>query len=663
MKLPKFSFRKKSKPDTQTEESGQQAEPEEQVVGPGASAAQSSGGAKQWLILHFEKICLVAAGLIFGFLIYTAVGKLSLNPRQDATELANKAQQMETMIEQSDWDGSTDRIPDFAAQVRDASRPIEKDKYSFKSIVGFESEKLRKRTWPKFLPAENLWVEGGSGIFWIAGQQEEAKDDPLNKDAPNAGGNAVKLSRGDYEGQLAPKGAMAEMKHWAAVTALIPSKKQNMLYERTFQEAEDYRPGEDVPNYLLARIRRMQLTADDPEGKNLDWDNPDFQWEWTPQSAKNKTSVAETALGRLNPKKHDRWATGARELVDARYIHPRLTTPLGPLGYIGWQQWATHPEIPLAKKKSADNTDDLKQKIRGGGGNRILNGRIGRGNGNAAKNAVGPDRAEQFADFFNPPEKDSDQDSTNKADDNGKENRTLDSVADENQLLRLFDFNVEPGKTYIYQVQLLLKNPNHNKPSRILRDPAHRKSLFVPDQKLPWSKQSAPVYIPPLTEVFAAAVADPVKKEATVIIKTPSGSEGSLLIGELTLPQGGVVVDGSLPKERSYKMDGLTQQLLRGDDPLDAELLLVDIRSQVPLAGETGVSDLLFLDASGEFLLKNTASVLDQKEANLFTRLSSAYDQGIKKQQEAQEKRNRDKDEDGKQKDEALLDGKKAKGK
>ena len=90
MKLPKFSFRKKSKPDTQTEESGQQAEPEEQVVGPGASAAQSSGGAKQWLILHFEKICLVAAGLIFGFLIYTAVGKLSLNPRQDATELANK---------------------------------------------------------------------------------------------------------------------------------------------------------------------------------------------------------------------------------------------------------------------------------------------------------------------------------------------------------------------------------------------------------------------------------------------------------------------------------------------------------------------------------------------------------------------------------------------
>jgi hypothetical protein len=225
---------------------------------------------------------------------------------------------------------------------------------------------------------------------------------------------------------------------------------------------------------------------------------------------------------------------------------------------------------------------------------------------------------------------------------------------------------VEPGKTYVYQVQLLLKNPNHNKPSRILRDPAHRKSPFVPDQKLPWSKQSSPVYIPPLTEVFAAAVADPVKKEATVIIKTPSGSEGSLLIGELTLPQGGVVVDGSLIKERAYKIDGLTQQLFRGDDPLDAELLLVDIRSRIPLAGETGVSDLLFLDASGEFLLKNTASVLDQKEVKLFTRLSSVYDQGIEKQQkqqEAQEKRNQDKDQDGDQNDKNLLGGNKAKGK
>ena len=99
---------------------------------------------------------------------------------------------------------------------------------------------------------------------------------------------------------------------------------------------------------MLARIQRIEVTPDDPEGGKADWSHPDLQWEWTPQSAQSEISVSGTALGRLNPGKHDSWATEADELVDSRYVHPRLTTPLGPLGYSDWQPWATHPEIPLA---------------------------------------------------------------------------------------------------------------------------------------------------------------------------------------------------------------------------------------------------------------------------------------------------------------------------
>ena len=29
---------------------------------------------------------------------------------------------------------------------------------------------------PKFLPAEDIWVEGGSGVFWIAGQQQNERN-------------------------------------------------------------------------------------------------------------------------------------------------------------------------------------------------------------------------------------------------------------------------------------------------------------------------------------------------------------------------------------------------------------------------------------------------------------------------------------------------------
>jgi hypothetical protein len=654
MKLPNFSFRKKAKIDPHEES-------EEKNIGPIGVDTTSSGGGKQWLILHLEKIVLATAVIVFVLLIYSAVGKLSLNRKQDAKELANKADQMEALIEQSDWDGSADQIPDFAAQVKEANKPIGQDNYSFKSLVGFEARKIRKRTWPKFLPAESVWVEGGSGIFWISKQtNEEAARKPLLDDAPQEDENSITLSPINCEGEFAPKNATAEIKHWAAITALIPTKQQTMLYERTFQEAEAYQPLEDVPNYVLARIKRVEIDPDDPTGTtNIDWENPDYQWEWAPQLAKNQVNVSETALGRLQPRKHDRWATEARELVDARYVHPKLTTPLGPLGYTSWHQWATHPEIPFSQSKPLARAGNAKRKIRGGIGNRIPDNRGGRDNEPQVKNNNTPNRDNQFTDFFEQPDKGLEKDSSNQKNvpDKEEKHQTAKKIADENQLLRLFDFNVEPGKTYVYQVQLLLKNPNHNKPSRILRDPGHRKPMFVPDKKLPWSKQSAPVYIPPLTEVYASAVADSVEKEATVIIKTPTGSEGALIISELTLPQGGVVATDSIKTGKSYKMDGLSRKLIEGEDPLNAELLLVDIRSQTPFAGQSGISDLLFLDISGEFLLKSTGSGIDQDQARRFSALSSSFEQA-KEKQKREGKNNAAKDgkgKDGKEQDEDLL--------
>ena len=110
MKFPKVSFRKKSKTDKQEPSA-------EAIVGPGVSNTKGGSGGKQWLMLHVEKICLLAAIGIFGFLVYSVAGKLSLDPKQNPEELANKAEQMEARMEQSDGDGFEERIPDFAAQV------------------------------------------------------------------------------------------------------------------------------------------------------------------------------------------------------------------------------------------------------------------------------------------------------------------------------------------------------------------------------------------------------------------------------------------------------------------------------------------------------------------------------------------------------------------
>ena len=330
----------------------------------------------------------------------------------------------------------------------------------------------------------------------------------------------MKLPQAIYQGEPAPEGATAEIKHWAVITALIPSKKQKAIYERHFQEAEAYQPLEDVPDYMLARIQRIEVTPDDPQGEKADWSHPDLQWEWTPQSAQSEVSISETALGRLNPGKHDSWATEADEMVDPQYVHPRLTTPLGPLGYSGWQPWATHPEIPLAVKNRPQNAEDPRRGNRPG--NR--DGPPPKGRGNPVWNKKEPDRGDRFGDFFTPPAEETGlQIPITQPANKPEEKQPPQQLANQNQLLRLFDFNVEPGKTYLYRVQLLLKNPNHDQPSRILKNPRDRKPRFTLDTWLPWSRQSAPVYIPPVMAVYAGGISDPEKKVATVIIKKPIG--------------------------------------------------------------------------------------------------------------------------------------------
>ena len=628
MKFPKFSFRKKSKPDKQEPSA-------ESVVGPGVSNTKGGSGGKQWLLLHVEKVFLLAAIGIFGFLVYSVAGKLSLEPKQNPGELANKAEQMGARMEQSDGDGSEEHIPDFAAQVEKAIQSIKTDTYGFEALTGVEARQLRKRTRPQFLPAEDIWVEGGRGIFWLTGEAKE-EDNPPENGVPGT----KKESPIHFPGKPAPKGSKAKIKHWAVITALIPSKKQKVIYKRHFQEAEAYQPLEDVPEYVLARIQRIEVAPDDPEGKKADWSHPDLQWEWTPQSAQSEISVSGTALGRLNPGKHDSWATEADELVDPQYVHPRLTTALGPLGYQGWQQWATHPEIPLAVKNRPQNAEDPRRGNRPGDGNRNRDGPSPKGRGNPVWNKKDPDRGDRFGDFFTPPAEETGVDPITQPANKPEEEQSPQQLVNQNQLLRLFDFDVDPGKTYLYRVQLLLKNPNHGQPSRILKNPRDRKPRFTLDTWLPWSRQSAPVYIPPVVAVYAGGVSDPVKKEAIVIVKKPTGPEGALQIGKFGVQQGSVI-GGKL--EDSLIMDGLSGKLVKGTQPLDTDLLLVDIRPRGLEAGGTGLSELLLLDATGQFLLRNTA--LDQEQVALFNKLSASYERANAQKQ--QEKKTENDDEGG----------------
>jgi hypothetical protein len=84
-------------------------------------------------------------------------------------------------------------------------------------------------------------------------------------------------------------------------------------------------------------------------------------------------------------------------------------------------------------------------------------------------------------------------------------------------LFRFFDFTVEPGKRYIYRVQLALNNPNNGEKTVNLEKPEYAKKLYLVDAK--WSEPSPVVSIPNDTSTLAIAVEQPKR-----LIGDPLGS-------------------------------------------------------------------------------------------------------------------------------------------
>ncbi|MCS7237699.1 MAG: hypothetical protein NZ899_05445 [Thermoguttaceae bacterium] len=78
------------------------------------------------------------------------------------------------------------------------------------------------------------------------------------------------------------------------------------------------------------------------------------------------------------------------------------------------------------------------------------------------------------------------------------------------QLFRFFDFTVEPGKQYVYRVQLVLFNPNYRLDPQYLERPELAEQPWLETQ---WSEATEPVWVP----MDARVVVGPVKPAPTVM--------------------------------------------------------------------------------------------------------------------------------------------------
>jgi hypothetical protein len=71
------------------------------------------------------------------------------------------------------------------------------------------------------------------------------------------------------------------------------------------------------------------------------------------------------------------------------------------------------------------------------------------------------------------------------------------------KLFRFTDFDVQPGHSYRYRVQLVLKNPNYGISADALATPAVKPE---PYRDTPWSDASAVANVPPAPRLLAAGI-------------------------------------------------------------------------------------------------------------------------------------------------------------
>jgi hypothetical protein len=278
--------------------------------------------------------------------------------------------------------------------------------------------------------------------------------------------------------------------YWAVVLAKVPIKDQCKLYRDALENARGYDPDSDSPRYLGYRVQRAEVRAGE-QIKESDWKAV------TVYNGKGKPigsavslltlygrAADESAGIKAVPGVVDDWAAEAVEVVDPRYLDNDgvLAFPLPPLVGRDWGAEVSHSEIPLASKASAEPEPDAPQpddkqatpaaptedlfsggdaSATGAGSRRRPPASMGRGGGGREMG-----RGEEYGGGriqyrsseapqggrgreYGPPAR-------------GGSRNTSSEMAPQvaNWLLRFFDFSVEPGKKYVYRVQLVLQDPN-----------------------------------------------------------------------------------------------------------------------------------------------------------------------------------------------------------
>jgi hypothetical protein len=425
---------------------------------------------QEFFIQNAEKIVFGLLALVFVFFVYSAI-RITGN-RYDKTPEQLNAVVAKGKTEIRGHEPKTDKqVQDYDLQAKQNRTPIDEKPYGRLARIDpavFSTRESRGE--PALFAVEGLRGTAGFGAMPIVAEQPAAGD--------------------ERPGIVAQGAVEIRGQRWIVLTGLVSYDKELRAFDDALRNAGPtgcYDPQRDTPYYIACDVQRAEVVSP-ADGAKPNWDN-------VPVILSNK--ALSDAL--------KRWGQPpmADMVAPEHLFQPRptsLTFPLPPVTGSPWTESVAHPpEIPLL---------DLGQANPAGMGG----GFGGRGIGPTAPPAGSPPtipgpKPPDGAGGHEDPYGDNPTEPVAPAGGGPSEGPAAPGAAVSTALLfRFFDFDVQPGKQYVYRVRLVLRNPNYKLKATSLKDAKLAAAQYL---KTKWSDESDPpllVSVPDDTRILAVSV-------------------------------------------------------------------------------------------------------------------------------------------------------------
>lgn len=576
------------------------------------------GGFMGFLSRHCEKIVFGIAVLLVIFVALPDSGRTPIQDNQGPQQLEQQAQGTIAKLDQETWpiikelrfaqpDNYLERGEKGVVPVAVSGYPAE---------IPFNKPLFRsqgKRRDPRLYPVRNLEVTVSYGPV-----AEAAKDaaDPLAAatddgedvrtlpvEIRNRLPNHVNLGGVDRGPRGTSTGITTKAYYVVAIKGIVPVKDQTQEYLSLLKDAAEHSEMRDRPNYGGAidaewgpkyyAVQRAEVSHDGTVGE---WKEVGTSW-WSPWYQQKKWAGMSVAA-----------------IADPAYVDSRFTMPVPPLMLRNLEPLALHSQVPKERPEGAPlpgEGDDEPVEDEGPPMGLGVGPKPDDGEGRPP--AVRPrpprgGRAGMEGEGFR-----------------GAGNAVPETV---DPMFRFFDLTAEPGKAYVYRVEMYLEDPNSPNPDATYPAPPDRVLDAGVLQRLArkqentwwrntgWSDPSPVVRIPDTDKILAGKVDPPkiIEKRGSPI-RIVQGEHVAHVMALVWDKKKAMDVPGHVPAAR-----GTVLNFNKNVEAIDPEKMalkklenysfktdnvVLDIRGGLEVGGAPAPGEILIMDEDGNLRIRS----------------------------------------------------------